>query len=222
MTNYQTTKILIVEDDIIIAEYISEMLQEEQFPNIKIVHDKESALQQMSSYLPDIILMDINLSGLNDGIELSKSKNTNAIVIFITGQSDFALMNEALKTNPDAYLTKPIKKVDILASISLAIQKKQKQSFQFKDGYDTVNLEYDDIKYIVADGNYVNIYTISKKYTIRQSLNTLVHQLPKDIFKQTHRSYLVNKNKVQRITASSVFVNDLEIPLSRPNIKHFK
>ena len=222
MTSYQNTKILIVEDDVIIAEYIADLLQDEQFSNLKIVHDKNSALHEMASFLPDIILMDINLSGLNDGIELSKSKNTNATVIFITGQSDFALMNEALKTNPDAYLTKPIKKVDVLASISLVIQKKQKQSFQFKDGYDIVNLEYDAIKYIMADGNYSNIYTTSKKYTIRQSLSTIFKQLPLDIFKQTHRSYVVNKSKVLRITASSVFINDVEIPLSRTYIKGFK
>ncbi|TYB79623.1 LytR/AlgR family response regulator transcription factor [Bizionia myxarmorum] len=222
MINHLKTKILIVEDDVIIADYIAEILQEEQFSNLKVVHDKASALQEMANFLPDIILMDINLEGINDGIELSKSKNNNAAVIFLTGQYDFALMNEALTTNPDAYLTKPIKHVDLLASINLAMHKKELQIFQFKDGYDTVNLEYDDIKYLMADGNYVNIYTTSKKYTIRQSLNTLVHQLPKDIFKQTHRSYLVNKNKVQRVTASSVFVSDLEIPLSRPNIKHFK
>ncbi|WP_083478373.1 LytTR family DNA-binding domain-containing protein [Lacinutrix himadriensis] len=47
-------------------------------------------------------------------------------------------------------------------------------------------------------------------------------QLPIDIFKQTHRSYLVNITKVQRINANSVFINGVEIPLSRTYAKLFK
>ncbi|GGG60375.1 LytR/AlgR family response regulator transcription factor [Bizionia arctica] len=222
MTKEQNIKILIVEDEVIIAEYIAELLQDEHFSNIKIAKNKEIALTEMTSFLPDIILMDINLKGVNSGIELSKVKNKNATVIFITGQHDFALMSEALKTNPDAYLTKPIKKVDVLAAIRLAMQKKQSKNFQFKDGYDLVTLEFFDIRFVVADGNYVNIHTTSKKYTIRQSLLAIAESLPSDIFKQSHRSYIVNKIKVERITPNSVIINGTEIPLSRSYAKHFK
>lgn len=222
MSSRQNTKILIVEDELIIAEYFSDLLQEAHFSKIKIAKNKETALKEMASFLPDIILMDININERNAGIELSTLKNRNATVIFITGQHDVALMSEALKTNPDAYLTKPINKVDLIASVNLAIQKKQQQVLQFKDGYDTINLEYKNIKYIIADGNYVNIITTPKKYTIRQSLTTIAEKLPIESFVQTHRSYLVNRSKIQRITATSVFVNDVEIPLSRSFSKHFK
>jgi len=218
----ETSKILIVEDEVLIAEHIFEILEEAAFENLKIVHDKEAAQIEMSRFIPDIILMDINLNGKNSGIELSKNKNDNATVIFLTGQYDAALMNDALKTNPNAYLTKPLKKVDLLASINLAIHKKQTHIFQFKDGYDIVNLEYNTIKYIVADGNYVNIQTSSKKYTLRQSLNTIAKQLPPNMFIQTHRSYIVNKTKVRRVTSTSVTINGVEIPLSRTFSKFFK
>ncbi|WP_299251945.1 DNA-binding response regulator [uncultured Lacinutrix sp.] len=216
------TKILIVEDEIIIADYIEELLQEEHFTKINIANNKESALKEMSSFLPDIILMDINLKGVNEGIELAKLKNSNATIIFITGQHDLVLMNDALKTNPDAYLTKPLKKVDLLASINLAVHKKQSQTFQFKDGYDIVSLDFNAIKYFVAEGNYVNIQTAFKKFTTRQSLNTILEKLPSQVFSQTHRSYIVNKNKVQRVTSNSVFINGVEIPLSRTYTKQFK
>ncbi|MGJ8593841.1 MAG: LytR/AlgR family response regulator transcription factor [Aquaticitalea sp.] len=222
MTNQQNIKILIVEDDIIIADFIEELLKESNFKKIRIANDKESAISEISEFLPDIILMDINLSGVNSGIELSKLKNKNANVIFVTGQYDFALMNEALKTNPDAYLTKPIKKVDLLASINLALHKKENNIFQFKDGYDEVNLNYSDILYFNADGNYSNIHTASKKYTIRQSLNTILDALTPDNFIQTHRSFIVNKQKVQRAATSYVIVNGVEIPLSRSYAKLFK
>ena len=222
MHNPKNTKILIIEDDVIIAEYISEILQDEQFKVIRIANDANTAISEMKSFLPDIILMDINLSGKNEGITLSKNKNDNAAVIFITGQQDFALMSEAIKTKPYAYLTKPIKKVDLMASIGIVIQKNEDQSFQFKDGYDTVNLKYTDIRYFVADGNYSNIYTISKKYSIRQSLSTIADQLPLHTFVRAHRSFLVNKNKVERITTNTLEINNVEIPLSRTYAKHFK
>lgn len=222
MTKFLNTKILIVEDDVIISDYILDLLEEEGVVNVKIANTKEDAIKFMTDFLPDIILMDINLKGINSGIELSQSKNSNANVIFITGQYDFSLMDQALKTNPDAYLTKPIKRVDLLASISLAIQKKNNHTFNFKNGYDTVNLEYSDIRYFMADGNYVNILTDSKKYTIRQSLSFIIKELPSQQFKQTHRSYIVNKDKIQRVTSNSIIMNNVEIPLSRSFSKQFK
>lgn len=222
MHNPKNTKILIIEDDVIIAEYISEILQEEQFKNIEIANEANTAISEMKTFVPEIILMDINLNGKNEGITLSKNKNDNAAVIFITGQQDFALMSEAIKTKPYSYLTKPIKKVDLMASIGIIIQKNEDQSFQFKDGYDTVNLKYSDIRYFVADGNYSSIYTISKKYSIRQSLSTIADQLPSHTFARAHRSYLVNRNKVERITTNALEINNVEIPLSRTYAKQFK
>ena len=222
MHNPKNTKILIIEDDVIIAEYISEILQEEQFENIEIANDANTAISEMKTFVPEIILMDINLSGKNEGITLSQNKNDNAAVIFITGQQDFALMSEAIKTKPYGYLTKPIKKVDLMASIGIVIQKNENQNFQFKDGYDTVNVKYSDIRYFVADGNYSSIYTISKKYSIRQSLSTIAEQLPLHTFARAHRSFLVNKNKVERITTNTLEINNVEIPLSRTYAKQFK
>ncbi|WP_179349343.1 LytR/AlgR family response regulator transcription factor [Winogradskyella pacifica] len=222
MHNPKNTKILIIEDDIIIAEYISEILQEERFKNIEIANDANTAIAEMKTFVPEIILMDINLSGKNEGITLSQNKNDNAAVIFITGQQDFALMSEAIKTKPYGYLTKPIKKVDLMASIGIVIQKNENQNFQFKDGYDTVNVKYSDIRYFVADGNYSSIYTISKKYSIRQSLSTIAEQLPLHTFARAHRSFLVNKNKVERITTNTLEINNVEIPLSRTYAKQFK
>ncbi|WP_292944310.1 response regulator transcription factor [Olleya sp. UBA1516] len=222
MNKLQDTKILIVEDEIIIADYIEELLLEEQFTNIAIANNKETALNKMTAFLPDIILMDINLQGKNEGIQLAKVKNNNATIIFITGQNDLVLMNEALKSNPDAYLTKPIKRLDLLASINLSFYKKQSQIFQFKDGYDIINLNFSDIRYFVAEGNYVNIYTLTKRFTIRQSLMGVMDKLPTDSFKQTHRSYVVNKNKIEKVTSNTVVINGLDIPLSRTYAKQFK
>lgn len=217
-----TTKILIIEDEVLIAEYILELLNEEKFTNVKIAHEKEEAIKMMDSFLPNIILMDININGVNSGIQLAKIKNEKAKVIFLTGQYDYALMNDALSTNPDSYLTKPIKKNDLIAAINLIILKQKVNFILIKDGYDSVKVNFDDILYIKSDSNYIDIQTTTKRYVNRQSLNIIAESLPSDIFKQTHRSYIVNYKKITRITTSAVFINDIEIPLSRTMSKQFK
>ena len=111
----KNSKILIVEDEVLIAEFIFELLTEESFTTLKIANSKEEAIQCMNEFEPDIILMDINLNGSNSGIELARKKNANAAIIFLTGQYDNDLMTKALGTNPESYLTKPIKQNDLFA-----------------------------------------------------------------------------------------------------------
>src|SRR5687767_2020373 len=106
MTNPAIIKILIVEDEVLIAEYIRELLNDEGFLNIKLVHDREDAIMLMRSFCPGIILMDINIEGRDTGIVLAGQKNPESEVIFLTAQNDLATMQKALMTNPVSYLTK--------------------------------------------------------------------------------------------------------------------
>ncbi len=213
-------KILIVEDEVLIASYIFKILVAEGYTNLKMVHEYEEAVDVMTTFLPDLILMDINLSGINSGIELAKVKNDNAKIIFLTGQFDFKIMNNALQTKPESYLTKPIKKVDLLAAINLASQKLNDKYVTLKNGYENLRINLDEILFIKSDNNYCEIHTIFNQHVIRQSLNTIMDSLPVAVFIQTHRSFVVNKNKISKTTASTVFVNEIEIPLSRTFAKN--
>ena len=213
------TKILIVEDDIFIADYIEEMLQEAQYNNIKKTHEYEEALGYIRRECPEIIFLDINLNNAFSGIDLSNKKNEEASVIFITGQNDDRTMKKAIATHPHTYLTKPVKKMDVLAALQLAISRNETQTLSFRDGYDTVYVDYKDILFLNADGNYLHIHTISKKYTIRQTLTQTLESLPSNIFIQIHRSYIVNINKVTRKSNGKVFLNGICLPISRKHDK---
>jgi len=208
-------KILIVEDEILIADYIMELLHEENFNKIEMAHEKEEALHKMNSFLPDIILMDINLNGQNSGIELAKLKNENARIIFLTGQYDHVLMSKALESNPDSYLTKPIRKNDLFAAIKLANYKQQSNFITIKDGYDKVKINLDEILFIKSDNNYIDIQLINKKYSIRKSLDAFHEKLQSENFIRIHKSYIVNRTKILKKTSSTVFINEIEIPCSR-------
>jgi DNA-binding LytR/AlgR family response regulator len=208
-------KILIVEDDVIIAEFIKDILEENNFDNVIIANDYESAITQMQNFCPDLILMDINLNGLNSGIELAEKKNENAKVIFLTGQNDHGLMSKALTTSPESYLTKPIKKNDLIAAIQLSILKNKPSYVVIKDGSKTIKIDLNEILFAKSENIYVDIQTTTKKYTIRKSLDTFLKELNNSNFIKIHRSYIINTTKITSKKTTSVFIEKYEIPISR-------
>lgn len=209
------TKILIVEDEILIADYLQEILREENFTNVKMAHDKEEALLQMETFQPNIILMDININGENSGIELVKRKNEQASVIYITGQHDAKLMSQAFKTNPESYLTKPINRNDLMAAIRLMIFKKKDKFITIKDGYKEIRVHLDEILFVKSENNYIDIQLETIKITVRQSLDAFTKAIQSDDFVRIHRSYLINSSKITSKKSNSVFINQFEIPFSR-------
>jgi DNA-binding LytR/AlgR family response regulator len=212
---HQIPKILIVEDEVLIAEFILELLEEENYIQIKIAHDKEEAISLMQKFLPDIILMDINLNGKNSGIELSKLKNDDAQIIFLTGQYDRAIMIDALQTQPMSYLTKPINKKDLIAGIMLASFQIKQKYINVKDGYRVIKIALDDILFVKSEKNYIDIQLTDKKITIRQSLETFQKEMQSEQFLKIHRSYLVNVSKISLKKSNTIVLGTFEIPYSR-------
>ena len=209
------TKILIVEDEIIIADFIEATLNKEGFMNVELAHKTTTAIQAFKNFQPEIIILDINLHGENSGIELAKSTNNNATVIFLTGQYDDSLMSKALATNPESYLTKPVKKDDLIAAIKLTILKKQSKSIMIKVGYDYIRINYDDILFVKSDNNYIDIQTTPKTYSVRKSLEGFLEEIANPNFIRVHRSFIVNSSKIQKKTNSILFIENYEIPFSK-------
>lgn len=211
----KTIKILIVEDEVLIANYIKDILEEHGFLNIKIANDAKEGSFLMANFIPEIILMDINLNGVNSGIELSKNKNANAQIIFLTGQHDMDLMSKAIATNPISYLTKPIKKNDLIAAIVLILQKNTTEKYKFKNGFETLVINLNEILYIKSDNNYIDIFLEEKKYTSRKTLDAFLKEVDNPNFIRIHKSYIINKSKITKTTNNFFFINTIKIPKSR-------
>ncbi|WP_053976629.1 LytR/AlgR family response regulator transcription factor [Mangrovimonas xylaniphaga] len=213
---HKKLKVLIVEDEELQANLILEILKSEGYFNIQITHNVQDTLMAFKTFNPEIVLLDINLQGKNDGIALSKEKNKDAQVIFISAQNDLQTITLALKTKPEAYFSKPIKKPDLLAAINLCFIKSKKETIKIKNGYIEEIIPLNDILYLVSDRNYIDIITTNNKFTLRSSLSQfLKHELPKDRFVQIHRSIVVNKTKINKKGASWIEVNNQELPISR-------
>ncbi|MBL7881926.1 MAG: response regulator transcription factor, partial [Chryseobacterium gambrini] len=178
-------------------------------------YTEEEALEKFKSFSPDIILMDINIDGIDKGIDLAEKRNKNAKIIFITAQNDEKTVEKAIKVKPETYLTKPVKKVDILAAIRIVLLKKSSDYIILKDGYENIKILKSDIIFIKSDKNYIDIHTVSKKYTFRISLENFAEILNDTNFQRVHRCYIINIKKAVKKTRLSVFVENYEIPLSR-------
>ncbi|WP_320814321.1 response regulator transcription factor [Flavobacterium sp.] len=208
-------KLLIVEDEIFIADYIQEILEEANFTNIQQANSPEEAIKKLYAFQPDIVLMDINLAGQNEGITLSQNEFKEQQIIFLTAQNDQVTINKALQGNPHSYLTKPIKELDLVVSIQLLAAKLKTNTITIKDSFDLVRLNLEDILFIKSDNNYIDIQTTTSKYSIRNSLDGFLKELNNSNFVRVHRSFVLNKTKVTKKTSTLLFIENYEIPSSR-------
>ncbi len=219
-------KILIVEDKVLISEFIKEILLSFNYSYVKLAHNKKEALLLLSNFLPDFVLLDIRMKGELDGIEIANEINDKYKIpfIFISAHSDKEIIAKAIDTKPSGYITKPIKELDVYAAIQLVQQKTvfDKDVFLLiKIGYENIKLFFDEILFIKSDDNYIHIFTTDAKHTIRNTLEWFIEKAPNNYFHRTHRSYLVNKSKITKTKAKSVFIGDIEIPVSRGNQLNF-
>jgi DNA-binding LytR/AlgR family response regulator len=209
-------KILVVEDEVIIADYIENILLENNFKSVVVAHDKETAELLIIQENPDVIILDINLSGKNEGIDIAQNYSGKASIIFLTGQKDHKLMSQAIATQPKSYLTKPIKKTDLLAALHLTISSKEQDVFTLKDGFDKINLKYSEIHFFKSAKNYVEIHLENRKYVDRTTLKDIENVIPSGFnFKRVHRSFLVNMSKARTIGRNDISLGDVKIPIGR-------
>ncbi len=215
-------KILIVDDEVLIAEFLKDELNALGYSNIVMAHNHAQCVKQIEEFCPELVLLDIRMKNEREGIEIAQEINQKYHIpfIFITAHSDKEILQQALSTVPAGYITKPIKQVDVYAAIRLVETKQEKNTEKFiivKDGYSEIKVLLNTILYAQSDDNYIHIFTTTKKYTVRNTLEWFKENTPPEMFHQTHRSYIVNLSKITISTSRSVFIEDTEIPVSRGN-----
>jgi CheY-like chemotaxis protein len=112
-----------VEDDFILAKVTQLQLARLGYEVTAIYGSGEQALKGLENASPDLILMDIQLSGKLDGIQTVESirKKTDVPVIYVTGNSDTSTKQRALTTNCSSYLVKPVDKSLLEKAVSEAL-----------------------------------------------------------------------------------------------------
>ncbi len=120
-------RILIVEDEAILAEDLRESLERQSYRVIDVVDNAAAALAVVQAQQPDLTMMDIHLAGEDDGISVAAQirEQFDIPIIFLTAHSDHATLDRAKQTSPYGYLVKPFEEQELRAAIETAIYRHQ-------------------------------------------------------------------------------------------------
>jgi len=119
-------KILLVEDETIEAMDIKNVLESFGYLVPYIASSGEEAIEKVIEIMPDLIIMDIFLQGEKNGIKVaSEIKNLNIPLIYLTAHSEESIIQQAMATEPYAYLLKPFNKTELKLAVQMAIYKKK-------------------------------------------------------------------------------------------------
>lgn len=118
-------KILLVEDEFLIASLLQKNLRLVGYEVCELVGTGEEAVKRAEQEQPDFILMDIHLAGEMDGIKAAREihERFQIPLIFMTGYSDEERMTQTSELNPLAYLVKPVTPDDIKPVIDSALKR---------------------------------------------------------------------------------------------------
>ena len=116
-------RVLLVEDEPLIAKNIAMYLNNHDYEVSAIAYDPDEALFQLKRNPPDLAILDINLEADRDGIELARyiNEHNNIPFVFLTSYSDKDTLGRAKATNPYGYIVKPFNEKTLFATIEIAL-----------------------------------------------------------------------------------------------------
>jgi DNA-binding LytR/AlgR family response regulator len=219
-------KIGVVENEMVIADTICLTLKKLGYLACTPAPNYSKALNMINEEKPDLMLLDINLGGLKDGIDVAYyvREKCSIPIVFLTANSDSATIQRAKPVNPNAYLIKPFTKEDLYSAIEIAISNYQNhatdvkpQTLLIKSGYNIVKINVIDIQYIISDHNYVNIHLVGNKIIpCRFTLQEMLDQLPADTFEKVNRSSILNVSFITQLSPSKAFVDAIDFSITKP------
>jgi DNA-binding LytR/AlgR family response regulator len=228
-------KIGIVEDDLIIAQSIGELLQQSGYDVTRPAKRYSEAISMIEEERPDLLLLDVKILGAMDGVEVGRTvrKAFNIPFIFLTANTDFETISRAKEVMPAAFLAKPITKAQLYAAIEIAMantsfsgkassgddnaqQIENSPALFVKDGYSYRKVDEDEIIYAESELNYVIIHLVGgKSATVRTTITDFESSLSPERCMRVHRGYIVRCNKVASLEGNALVVGGYSIPIGK-------
>lgn len=215
----KVVRCLIADDEPIARQILERYIQD--IPYLELVSSCKNAFEVISELelkQIDLIFLDINMPKLS-GISLLKSLKVAPEVIITTAYPEYAV--EGFELSVTDYLLKPFSIERFLQAVS-KVQKKQvaslknteieveeekeRKSVFVKSDKKIIKLNFTDISYVEAYGNYIKIYT-DKMILTPQTLSEFLEKLPKN-FVRIHKSFIINFNELKLIDGNQVYLNN--------------
>ncbi|NQZ75188.1 MAG: DNA-binding response regulator [Ekhidna sp.] len=211
-------KILIVDDEVLIAEMCQDMLTDLGYNVIGIAGTFKEAVNRIDSEKPDLVILDINLQEEKNGTHLGSYIDTKPSMehLYLTSHKDTATIQKAAATSPAAYLIKPFDQVDLHATVEVIKNRKSNNEvLQLNTGHNTLNVKADEVIYVKSDNNYIEVYVNDHKHIVRSSLDNFLTEAGYDNFIRIHRSYAINMLKVDSFSGQHVMLGEIKCPIAR-------
>jgi DNA-binding LytR/AlgR family response regulator len=225
---------IIIDDEPMARKGMEEELREIAFVElVGIGENSYQAMELVATLRPDLILLDIQMPGLN-GLDLIKSLRQPPMVIITTAYSEYALRGYELDVMD--FLIKPVDFRRLLKACCKAQEfHALRQSvagagvpnlsmpsgdlyFFVKSNGKYEKILFSELLFVEAADNYVLLYTSGKKFMVYDTLKNMESILPVGDFMKVHKSFIVSLKKVSTVEGITLRIADAVIPVSR-NLK---
>lgn len=221
---------VIVEDEPISQQVLLQKLKFHypQCEVLKVFDNKDDAISYLQSADNiDLVFLDGQINGGTGLDVLAACEGRSFEAVFVTAYDKYAI--DALNASASYYFLKPIRTEDFKRGMSLILSRINQSNTSntilvpYKGSYTA--LKYDDIIYFESDGAYTNIITKVDKIVSSKNLGHYEKLLPKEQFKRSHHSYILNLNHMQLLTKGRTgmikMTNGTEIPVAQRRMQEF-
>ena len=176
----------------------------------------------------DLLFLDIHMPDIS-GIQFLDSLTYNPLIIFSTAYSEYAVQSYEFQAVD--YLLKPYEFARFFKAVSKAKEVHDAPYPEYSDGRDFMFIKsghqqhkviFQDILYIEGAGNYITFYTKKGKFLLRMPLKEILNILPKQLFIQVQKSFIVSLRNIDKIADNHVFVQDKRIAIGTGFRDRFK
>lgn len=210
---------IVVDDDEMSRKVVVHFIEKTNF--LQLNKEFSNAIDA-TSYLDeehvDIVFLDVQMPEMT-GMEFINALEKDIEIILITSEQKYAV--EAFEKKVTDYLVKPIEYSRFLQAAQKAqsnVEVKRASTVQRKEFFvrtdaKIVRIPYDSILFVEALADYVIIQTLNKKHIVHFTMKGIVNRLPDDYFVRTHRSYIINLDKIEALEDNSILIGEKYIPI---------
>jgi two-component system LytT family response regulator len=236
-------KTIIVDDEELARESLKDVLL--KFPDIEIIAESSNgfeAIKDIQKLRPDLVFLDIDMPKL-DGFDVIEVLEDPPFIVFVTAFNEYAI--KAFETEAVDYLLKPVsaERLDkTIEKIKLKVRDNARETISnlinshgrekapierilIKENFEVIIIPVEDILYIEAQDDYVEVHTIKGGHLKHERISRLEELLDPKSFCRIHRSYIINIDYLSKIepagreTREAVLKNGRRLPISKSGYK---
>ena len=182
----KSLNIYIVEDEPLIAATIKSALLKQGYNVVGDAEDAVTALKDIAMLQPDLVLLDIQLDGNKDGVDLAQELDLQQIpYLYLTSQTDPETIERVKATQPLGYIVKPFTEHSLRSNIELAWHSYEVENAGFliiKSEGRTYKINQSSILYLKAFDNYCYVFTTTRSYLLPHTLKYMSKKLNDTLF----------------------------------------